>query len=160
MEPDHTERDAAVARVLKRMQGRLAHKAGEDFENLVCLRLRHLGFDQVERQATPTGFNRKLKRVIRLRKVSGDIKAIDPRTGRAVLVECKNYPDGLEWRRIKPHQVANLDQCVRNRGIAILAWASPAGAELLDWERLRAAGFKPRTSVTAAMVAAARYAYR
>lgn len=157
---DHTERDAAVARVMKKIQGRLAQKAGEAFEQVVCLRLIGLGFNQVERQATPTAFNRKLKRVIRLRKVSGDIKAIDPRTGRQVFVECKNYPDGLEFRRIKRHQVANLDQCVANRGIAILAWATPGGAELLDWERLRAAGFKPRTSVTAAMVAAALYRYR
>lgn len=155
------DRAAATARIHKRLAGRKAKMKGAAMEVVVCHRLRGMGFDQVEQIATPM-FRRMVKGVPVHRyaaKVSGDIKAIDPRTGRAVLVECKNYPDGLPFRALKPHQVANLDQCVANKGIAILAWGG-AELHLLDWSLLRAAGFKPRTSVTAAMVAAATYTYR
>jgi len=158
---DYTERDAAVARVLKRIRGRKAKTVGAQFEGAVRLRLIGMGFDQVEQIATPM-FSRMIngqRRHFHAKKVSGDIKAIDPRTGRQVHVECKNYPDGLPFSALKKHQVTNLDRCVSNRGIAILAWGSTE-LHLLDWERLRAAGFKPRTTLSPAMVAAAIYRYR
>ena len=161
MTPDHTERDAAVARVMAKMRAKKAQRVGADFEQQVRLRLIGLGFEEVERVATPM-FSLKIRgerKHFHARKVSGDIKAIDPRSGRAVLVECKCYQDGLPFKALAPHQVANLDRTVLHKGIAILAWGS-SELVLLDWAQLRVAGFKRGTSLTEAMVAAAVYRHR
>lgn len=147
----------AAARIADQQRRRALKIAANNFEDVTRLRLIGLGFVNVEKVATPLARNRRTGSYYHTAKVSGDIKAMDPRTGQAVLVECKLYPGGLPFKALKRHQVVRLDECARNHGLALLALSSGGQFHLLVWGKLRAAGFGRGTSVTPAMIAACTY---
>jgi hypothetical protein len=66
-------------------------------------------------------------------KVSGDIKAIDPTTGKAVHVECKAVSGNLKYSELDPHQVKALDMVVKSGAISILAWVRGFDCKLYHW---------------------------
>lgn len=66
-------------------------------------------------------------------KVSGDIKAIDPATGKAVHVEVKAVKGNLRFSELDQHQVEALDTVVMAGAIAILAWVRGSMCRLYRW---------------------------
>ena len=78
------------------------------------------------------------------KKVSGDIKAIEPGTGRAVHVEVKARPDNLVYSALEDHQVKALDRVVAAGGVGILAWVRGLECRLYRWP---VAGFGPGKSL-------------
>lgn len=125
------------------MVSRMSQRTGADFELVVCHRLRLRGCVEVEQVAVPW---HKIKGVwCRGRKVSCDIKAIMPPTGRAVHVECKLRPDGqLAWSHFEDHQHRRLRNVVEAGGLAVVAFSDTRnGIELIDYGHALRLGFAP-----------------
>lgn len=72
--------------------------------------------------------------------VSGDLKAIEPGTGRAVHVEVKSREDKLIYSDLENHQVAALKNVVDAGGIGLLAWVNGCQCRLYKWP---VSGFGP-----------------
>lgn len=67
------------------------------------------------------------------KKVSGDLKAIEPRTGRAVHAEVKSRPGNLQYSALEDHQVAALDNVVDAGGIGLLIWVRGMDCRIYKW---------------------------
>lgn len=85
--------------------------------------------------------------------IEGDYRAIEPSTGRSVLVEVKARKDKLQHGNLKDHQVESLDEHFINGGISLLAWVDTGQPDypiyLMMWP---VPGFIERTSLTAAII--------
>ncbi len=127
----------------------MSQRTGADFELVVCSRLRDLGCAEVEQVATPMA---KVRGVwVRGKKVSCDIKALIPPTGRAVAVECKLRPDGtLTWGDLQDHQHRRLRNVVDAGGLAVIAFSNCRdGIELIDYAMALRLGFGAGAQFTA-----------
>lgn len=136
------ERDAALAKVLRRQSARARQRSGAAAELLVANRLRALGLQCIEKQATPMAKVRG--EWTHCRQTTADYKALAP-GGRAVLIEIKKRARLLQWSDLRAHQVAALDAHVAAGGLALLAYVSDIGIHILNW---RPIGFGPGTSLT------------
>ena len=67
------------------------------------------------------------------KQVSGDLKAIEPGTGRAVHVEVKSREDKLLYSSLEHHQVDALRKIVDAGGIGIVAWVNGCDCRLYQW---------------------------
>ena len=122
---------------------RQSQRTGSDFELVVCHRLRLLGCVEVEQVAVPW---HKIRGVwTRGRKVSCDIKAIIPPTGRALFCECKLRPDGnLQWSDLQEHQHERLRTAAVAGALSVIAFSDTRnGIELIDYEHALHLGFVP-----------------
>lgn len=142
------------------MAARMSQRTGADFELVVCHRLRLLGCEEVEQVATPM---RQVRGVwVRARKVSCDIKAIIPPTGRAVYVECKLRPGAkLAWDDLEDHQHRRMANAAAAGALAVIAFSDTGhGIELIDYSnalRLGWARGSPLSSAGRAMAAAVHW---
>jgi len=122
---------------------RQSQRTGADFELVVCHRLRLLGCVEVEQVATPM---RKVRGVwVRSAKVSCDVKAILPPSGRAVICECKLRPGGtLQWSDLADHQHRRLRNAADAGALAVVAFTDAVnGIELMDYGHALRLGFAP-----------------
>lgn len=123
--------------------------AGEFGEILVKSALQRLGLKLVEKVNTPWkvvfGPNRRPIHAYPIEKVSGDFRAVEPATGRNVLVEVKTH-DGptLTWSTFRPHQIAALAENHACKGLSFMAWVREGCVHLIAWP---APGFGPGKSL-------------
>lgn len=130
-----------------RSGGRQSQKVGKNAEEAVRLALQTAGYRMIERVATPwtvTFQGGRPKAAFPTSKVSGDFRAIEPGTGRSVLVEVKCRSGRLRWSDLRPHQRQTLDEHHRLGGISILAWVTEDEVRLLRWP---VEGFGPGRSL-------------
>ena len=123
-------------RTAGRRSGRASQRLGKRAEEAVRLALQAAGFRMIERVATPwtVTFHRgRPKAAFPTAKVSGDFRAVEPGTGRSVLVEVKCRSGRLRWSDLRPHQRQALDEHHRLGGISILAWVTGWEVRLLRW---------------------------
>jgi Holliday junction resolvase len=111
---------------------------GEAGEAQVRLELSRLGFLMVERIYTPFKVVRnargKVVSAYPVEKVSGDFIAVEPETGRKVLVEVKSRNrDRLRWSDLKQHQIDALDENRRVGGRSLLAFVNN-NYDILIWD--------------------------
>lgn len=112
------------------------------------------GYEMVEKIGTPVSLisHPRIKgffRVIWGDMVSGDIRAIDPDTGRSVLAEVKTYEhDRLQYSVLKKHQHEALRNHTRFNGISFLIWVHPQEIFIMQYP---IPGFEPRKSLTLEM---------
>lgn len=123
---------------------RQSQRIGTRGECVVERHLRLTGFAMIERVIPPSIV--KNGRPIWLRRVSGDFRAVEPGTGRSVLVEVKARNDRLLHSDVRPHQHMALDFHHEAGGLSIIAWHNTAtgAVYLLRWP---VPGFVPRSSV-------------
>lgn len=128
-------------------------KRGAKAEDIAAEALRAAGYVCVEpietgwtiiRKYNPATKKSVIASAFPKKTVSGDLKAIEPGTGRAVHVECKSYPGNLAYSVLEAHQVAALDGVVAAGGIGILAWVRGCECRLYSWP---IDGFGPRRSL-------------
>ena len=135
-------------------------RKGTALEDMIVSRLRLMGLRAVEKIGIPTVFANG--RLVFSEKVPGDIRAVCPGSGRAVLVECKNYStvdkDGnarnLPYSALEPHQHRGLQEVHDAGGVALLAWRTKDRVYIV---RFPIPGFVPGKSLTPAM--AEQYAW-
>ena len=112
-------------------------KVGDFTESLVQAALNRLGFVLVEKVNTPWCPVRQGGRIVSAfvkDKVSGDFRAVEPGTGRSVLVESKaSDTDTLPWSRFEPHQVIALNQHHMANGLSMIAWVRQGVVHLIEW---------------------------
>lgn len=132
----------------RRWQGYKNRASGELGEKLVSLALQKMGFRMVEKVATPWRVIFKNHRPIHafpVEKVSGDFRAIEPSTGRQVLVEVKTHDaDTLPWSSFQPHQIHALQENSDCKGLSLMAWVREGVVHIIYWP---AAGFGPGKSM-------------
>lgn len=123
-------------------------------EELVQRDLIRRGFRLVEKVEVPFRVNKRTGGISARRKVSGDFRAVEPGTGRSLLVEVKHHAGRLPYAAFRPHQLAALDEHADAGGISEVAWVEdgPLAAfpilHVIPWERLKALHFGPGESVT------------
>lgn len=125
------ERANRIGEAMSTQRRRTAKRRGVIAEQLVANRLAWCGYKCVEIVATPKAVVRG--KTIYQAKVSGDIKAVEPGTGKAVLVEVKQRPQRLRYSDLAPHQVRALSEYAQHGAIAILAWVNDGGVVLMRW---------------------------
>ena len=129
--------------------GRASQRLGKRAEEAVRLALQAAGFRMIERVATPwtvTFREGRPQAAFPVAKVSGDFRAVEPGTGRSVLVEVKCRSGRLRWSDLRPHQRRALEEHHRLGGISILAWVTAWDVRLLRWP---VEGFGPGRSLAA-----------
>lgn len=125
----------------RRFIGYKNRAVGETAEAFVEIKLREAGFMLIERVHTPwrilwktlPGGRRVPDTAWPEKKVSGDFRAIEPRTGKSVLVESKCPAGNLLWSIIEPHQREALDTHAAAGGITYLAWVKNGEVRLIGW---------------------------
>lgn len=135
---------SSAARAARNVQ-----KAGEYGETLTLHALRRLGYLEIERVHTPfkiiRGSDGKIINAVPVEAVSGDFRAIEPGTGRSVLVEAKfDSVDRVLWSDLESHQIAALDGHVKAGAVALLSVVLLDKAWVLQWP---VSGFGPGRSI-------------
>lgn len=127
-------------------------RIGNAAEELARNRLRSHGLVMVEKVGTPVKvFPAKrhagLFKVVWEEKVSCDVRAIVPGTGRAVYAEVKHTTgeDRLIHSRLETHQVDALNLAHYVGAIALLIWTNEWGVHIMRWP---IDGFKKGTSIS------------
>jgi hypothetical protein len=127
-------------------------KLGKQGQNITIQTLKANGFDSVWPIATPfvaiygkdraTG-KRIIEKLVYDEKAPGDIWCM--KKGQMVLVEVKtSTKDRISWNALEDHQVANLNDQVKNGGMGILSVVLNDKAHLCVWP---VAGFGPGHSI-------------
>lgn len=139
---------------LARIRGKQARSSGELGEDLTRKALASVGYTFIERVHTAwvvvrrVGPKTKKSRIVSAfpaEKVSGDFRAVDPKTGRSVLCEAKfDGGDRVVYSDLEKHQVKALDDHFNAGGESILSVVINNRAWLLRWP---IADFKPGTSI-------------
>ncbi len=136
-----------LADVRKRMDQKRRQQNGETSEKMVELALQRRGLRLVEKVEVPFRLDRRTGQQFAKRKVSGDFRAIEPGSGRSVLVECKHHEERLSWSAFRPHQILALDEHMVAGGITEVAWIDRGSLRFIPWSRFRDIGFGDRKSV-------------
>lgn len=121
------------------VRGAQNRKRGADCEQIIMNRLRAIGYAMVEKIETGMRANGSY-----IKKVSGDIRAIEQGSGRAVLCEVKHRPRKLVYSDLQAHQHESLQLAHDSGAIALLAWISSAGVYIM---RYPICGFVPKKSL-------------
>jgi hypothetical protein len=130
-------------------RGRSSQQRGEAGELLVRAALQKIGLKQIEKIHTPWRIIRddkgKVIDAVPLEKVEGDFVAIDPNTGKKVLVESKwrQFPR-LAYGDVKIHQHRSMFDNDAYGGISILAWVRDGRVKLMRYPVLK---FEPNKSI-------------
>lgn len=113
-------------------------KAGIDGEAKTRRLLEDLGFVCIER--IETGFKvirgprGQIVHAFPMGKVAGDFRAVDPTSGRSVVVEVKNRKDGvLSLSDFEDHQAGFLTQHLQAGGLSLVVLVCPAGCVCVPW---------------------------
>jgi hypothetical protein len=125
---------------------KIRQRHGAASEEVVRLRLVHLGFLLVEKVETPwrivRGPGGRVVGAHPLRRVSGDFRAVRP-GGQSVLVEVKWRDDGpLSWGDLEPHQQAALGLHRSAGGLSLVCWCCPSGLSMFEPSKAVAAGWR------------------
>lgn len=119
---------------IRMKRNRAEGKLGED---LVRRNLERVGYKMIERVHTPFTLIRRGKSIVGAfptEKVSGDFIAIQPMTGRKVLVEVKSRESGIfPWSILEDHQVRALSENHICGGISLLALVSNTRVKIHSW---------------------------
>ena len=113
-------------------------KRGNATETIAEIWLKQNGFaciERIERSWIPKWKGGKIVGSIPNKKVSGDITAIDPHTGRHVHVEVKSRKaDVLRWSDFEGHQIEALNRKVEAKALCLVMWVkSPAEIQVYEW---------------------------
>lgn len=123
-------------------------KTGELGEGFVKRELERRGFKMVERVHTPFTVIRRGDQIVGAfpkERVSGDFIAIQPLTGRKVLVEVKTKDEGtFPFSLLKDHQARALNENHICGGISLLALVRGIQTQIHEWP---IEGFGPRKSL-------------
>lgn len=127
-------------------------KRGEDTERDVGSALRSLGYRLVEKSEVSFGLRKGdreggQKRFAR-KKVSGDFRAVEDRSGRSVLVESKACDGGrLPHGKFRRHQLDALEEHHQAGALSLVAWTDGGVLRLIPWTAFRLIEFGTGTSV-------------
>lgn len=124
-------------------------------EELVQRDLIRRGFRLVEKVEVPFRVNKRTGSISARRKVSGDFRAVEPGTGRSLLVEVKHHAERLPYAAFRPHQLVALEEHASAGGISEVAWVDssiPAFCTLhalrvIAWADLKRIGFASGKSI-------------
>jgi len=121
---------------------------GEDAEDRVETALLQRGLKLVEKVEVGFGVTHEGRRYAKA-KVSGDYRAVEPGTGRSVLIEskAKATKDRLSWGDFREHQPVKLDEHMIAGGITEVAWTCMGSLRFIPWSEFRRVGFGPGKSV-------------
>jgi hypothetical protein len=121
---------------------------GEDAEDKVEIALLQRGLKLVEKVEVGFGITQDGRRYAK-GKVSGDYRAVEPGTGRSVLIEskAKATKDRLSWGDFRKHQPVKLDEHMVAGGITEVAWTCMGPLRFIPWSEFRRVGFGPGKSV-------------
>lgn len=121
---------------------------GQGGELVTRSSLTRLGFEMIERVHTPWRIQRKGKKIVGatpVERVSGDFIAIEPGTGKKVLVESKlRKGDRIRWSDLEKHQIEALDNNHALGGISLVSMTCDYGHCILRWP---IEGFEPGKSL-------------
>lgn len=126
----------------KSAQNSRNRKKGAKAEHIAALALERAGFMCIEpietgwtiiRKYNPAKKESVIVSAFPKKKVSGDLKAIEKGTGRAVHVEVKAYPNNLRYSVLADHQIDALNRVVAAGAIGILAWVRGFECRLYQW---------------------------
>lgn len=116
--------------------------------------LEQLGFKMIEKIGTPIIILGKPKRSGKAlsgrflfgEKVSGDRRAIEPGTGRSVLIEVKTCADKLQFSKLRDGQPEALTKHAELGGLSLLVWVeeSEHAVYVMEWP---IDGFRSGTSL-------------
>jgi len=131
-------------------RGNRSKRIGNQGEEIAAMQLRMLGVNMVETIYTGWRVVRWVNRpkrvaiIVPYEKVSGDLRGVLP-DGRSVLVEVKTYDgDTLAHSKLKPHQVAALQEHYDNFGVSLLVWVNRGNVFVMAWP---IEGFKKGKSI-------------
>lgn len=121
-------------------------------EELVQRDLIRRGFRLVEKVEVPFRVNKRTGGISARRKVSGDFRAVEPGTGRSLLVEVKHHADRLPYAAFRPHQLIALEEHANAGGISEVAWVDGTFVafpilRMIAWEDLKRISFGPGKSI-------------
>ena len=121
-------------------------------EELVQRDLIRRGFRLVEKVEVPFRVNKRTGGVSARRKVSGDFRAVEPGTGRSLLVEVKHHAERLPYAAFRPHQLVALEEHASAGGISEVAWVDGVFVafpilRMIAWADLKRIGFGPGKSI-------------
>jgi hypothetical protein len=137
-DPAHETPEQQFARLKRSQRGRRNAIVGKCAEQVVLFHLNRLGLKMIAKVHNAWRVKRVKGRIVSAKpagKVAGDFTAIEPGTGRAVLIEVKRRAEPLTFSDLERHQVVNLRGYVAAGARSILAWVTPTGqVYLLDWE--------------------------
>lgn len=130
--------------VANQLRGKQARSAGKAGEALTKAALYAAGYRFIERVHTPWKVLRRpdpdakggsrIVGAVPEDKVSGDFRAVDPRTGRSVLCEAKfDGEDRVIWSDLEEHQIAALNEHSRCGGESLFSAVIGGRAWLLRW---------------------------
>jgi hypothetical protein len=130
------------------------NRATGDFgQDIAKAHLERIGYRMVERVHTPwkvifangAGGRRRVVAAFPMEKVSGDFRAVEPMTGRNVLVEVKtNENSSLPWSAFEDHQTRALEENHVLGGISLIAWVKGGVTMIYRWP---VADFVPGKSI-------------
>lgn len=131
------------------MKGKRSRDIGEGGEGLTRHALHLAGFTRIRRVHTPWKILRnssgKIVDAVPVEAVEGDFRAVDPKTGKSVLVETKTSTgDRIPWSSLEECQVEALDGHYKAGAIALLSIVLDDKAVLLPWP---IEGFGPGCSI-------------
>ena len=121
-------------------------------EELVQRDLIRRGFRLVEKVEVPFRVNKRTGSISARRKVSGDFRAVEPGTGRSLLVEVKHHAERLPYAAFRPHQLVALEEHASAGGISEVAWVDGVFVafpilRMIAWADLKRIGFGPGSSL-------------
>lgn len=129
--------NAGHAAAKLRLRNSTNARRGTDWQDVVGLRLRHLGLEMVAHIRTGWTVMRKGGRITSaypMAKVHADFTAIVPGTGQSVMCEAKWREDGLlSLGDLAKHQADALTLHAALGGLSLVGWSTPAGTEILVW---------------------------
>lgn len=145
--PDASHSEIMDALRLSQLQA-LRHDNGEQAEARVEKALIDRGFKLVEKVEVPFGVTAE-GRLFAKRRVSGDYRAVEPGTGRSVLIEskAKSTKRQLKWSDFRKHQPEKLDEHLAAGGITEVAWTDQGRLRFIPWSLFQKIGFGPDRSV-------------
>ena len=130
------------AKTEKRLKNKRNQKRGQRGQEIAALALERAGFTCI--RPIETGwrviqrFDLKRQRMVVVsasprEKVAGDFTAVEPGSGRAVLVEVKAREGTVLWSDLEQHQIEALDAIVAAGGIGLVAWVCGVECRLYRW---------------------------
>ena len=135
--------------------GRANRAQGEHGQEIAANALRMLGLVEVEVIETGwrvfrarEGDRSKIVRAVPCRKVSGDLRAVVPGSGRSVLCEVKVRDKRLAWGDLSEHQHAALQRHQDAGALALVAWVSPDGVFVMRRSNMLSLGWSKGRPLT------------
>lgn len=115
--------------IMRHLAAKKSQSTGRMAEQLCRIALEQAGYAMIEKVETP---RIQVKgRFIYTKTCSGDFRAVEPKTGKSVLVECKYRERNLRPSDFQDHQLANLATHQVAGGISLVAHITQNGCILI-----------------------------